>query len=83
MMLMALMAIGVFCYSQTDAYAFRHVVFSLIQRLMLMPFGMWCFRLFSDGCLCLAASLTSSAMRRLNAYGLAAIFFPALEPLRT
>jgi hypothetical protein len=43
MMLMALMAIGVFCYSQTDAYAFRHVVFSLIQRWMLMPCGIFDF----------------------------------------
>ena len=43
MMLMALMAIGVFCYSQTDAYALRHVVFSLIQRWMLMPCGIFDF----------------------------------------
>jgi hypothetical protein len=40
---MALMAIGAFCYSQTHAYALRHVAFSLIQRLMLMPFGIFDF----------------------------------------
>ena len=30
-------------YSQTDAYALRHVVFSPIQRWMLMPCGIFDF----------------------------------------
>ena len=49
-----------FAYSATDAYALD---------------GHGCFLLFADGCLCLAASFTSSPIRRPDAYGLAAIFY--------
>ena len=41
-MLMPSTGMGVFCYSQTDAYALDgHVTFSLIQRWMLMPCGIF------------------------------------------